>query len=373
MRAKFLSVIRSGMDLASPVLELSAEDCKELLRIGRRQSVQPIILRGLKKLNAPLDKIENINAVGLRDLRNYVLQNDALCKISEVLEAAQIPYIPLKGAVLRSLYPTPELRTSCDIDVLVREDDVEKAVSVIETGTDFKTVRRCYHDISMVNSAIHLELHFSIKEDMKGIDQLLERVWDYAEPFEDGFRYVLTPEYQVFHVIAHMSYHMVNGGLGIRPYIDLWLLRTKTFYDEEEVRLMCNRCNVLVFYEKCCKLVDAWMTGEPIPEDLVMSEDYALNGGVYGDILNRLASNQREHRGVSYYFHRVFMSRSLLETEYPRLKKKPFLLPFYQIRRWLKLLNPQKRRKAIKEFRIVKTMSAETIDSFDQLLTDLGL
>lgn len=70
--------------------------------------------------------------------------------------------IPLKGAVLRYIYPAPELRTSSDIDVLVKEEDLESAVAAIENATDFKMLRKAYHDISMVNSQVHLELHFTI-------------------------------------------------------------------------------------------------------------------------------------------------------------------------------------------------------------------
>ena len=36
----------------------------------------------------------------------------------------------------------------------------------------------------------------------------------------------MTPEYLIFHNVAHMSYHFSHGGLGVRPYIDLYLLRS---------------------------------------------------------------------------------------------------------------------------------------------------
>ena len=124
---------------------------------------------------------------------------------------------------------------------------------------------------------------------------------------------------------------------------------------------------IIMFYEKCCDLVDAWMTGEPIPDELTMLENYALSGGVFGSKENALASKQREHRGFSYFFHRVFMSRELLGTEYPELKAKPYLLPICQVKRWLRLLNPQKRKQVRKEINSIKTMKTDAIDSFDKL------
>ena len=255
----------------------------------------------------------------LKDTKQYIIQNDALNRLSTALDDAHIHSIPLKGSVLRSLYPSPELRTSCDIDVLVRERELEKAIAVIGSATDFKTHKHNYHDIAMVSPTVHLEQHFSILEHMENIDKLLSQVWKYAEQ-ESGYRYKLTPEFQIFHIIAHMSYHMVHGDVGIRPFLDLWLLRNKTEYNEGTLQQMCSDCGILTFYEKCCDLVETWMTGNSVPDDLIMFEGYILNGGVFGDSQTALVSKQRDHRGMSYYFHRVFMSRALLKTEYPELK-----------------------------------------------------
>ena len=364
-------VIRAAFDIPSSIT-ITAEECEELVAFGKKQSILPVIYAGLKRMDLPKDVLKTVDSARNKDLRSFVLHNDALQKIETALNEEQIPYIPLKGSVLRNLYPAPEMRTSCDIDVLVHEGDIDRAVAAIEQATDFTMRKRNYHDISMVNQAVHLELHFSIKENMENIDRLLARVWDYAVPDNDS-RYKLTPEFQIFHVIAHMSYHMVHGGLGIRPFLDLWLLRTKTSYDEEAVRQMCYECSILTFYEKCCDLVEAWMSGEPIPDELATLENYALNGGVFGNRETALASKQREHRGLSYFVHRVFMSRELLSTEYPELKDKLYLMPICQMKRWMRLMNSQKRKQVGREISDVRSMNAEKIDSFDKLLVSLGL
>lgn len=367
------AVIRRGVKDDNAYLSLTEEDCRALLQIGRRQSISSILYRGLKGLDVPDDVRKGFDSARLQEIRQFVLQKDALEKISAALDAAQIPYIPLKGAVLRELYPAPEIRTSCDIDMLVHEEELDCAVAAIEAATEFKAEKRLYHDISMRSPTVHLELHFNIKENMDNIDRLLTHVWDYAGSTETGWRYALTPEYQIFHVIAHMSYHMVHGGLGIRPFLDLWLLREKTQYDESALRAMCAECGILTFYEKACALTSAWMAGTPLEPDLTALEDYALNGGVFGNAENSLASSQREKRGFRYLLSRLFMKRSLLETEYPELKKKPYLMPLCQVKRWMRLANPQKRKRVRNEIKGVRTMSAETIDSFDKLLTSLGL
>ncbi len=367
------SVIRRGMGLSKTDVVLSENDCNFLYHCGINQSILPIIWEGIRDLDVSSDWRDKFNRTSMIDARNYVMRDYALNQIARTLDKTQIPYIFLKGSVLCALYPEEWMRTSFDIDVLVPEQKTDAASELIEKETDFKFQKRNYHDISMVSPYLHLELHFNIKEHMDNIDKLLEHVWDYAVTSGDGNKFILTPEFQVFHVIAHMSYHMVHGGPGIRPFLDLWLLRNKTSYDEETVRQMCSNCGILTFYERSCSLVDAWMTGKPVPEELAMLEKYALNGGVFGNKENALASRQRAHRGLSYYFNRVFMSRELLETEYPELKDKPYQLLVCQTKRWLRLLNPKKRRQVREEISTVRAMKSETIDSFDKLLVSLGL
>lgn len=51
----------------------------------------------------------------------YEKINYELGRLRKVLNEAEIPFIPLKGSVLRRYYPEPWMRTSCDIDVLVHE------------------------------------------------------------------------------------------------------------------------------------------------------------------------------------------------------------------------------------------------------------
>ena len=71
-------------------------------------------------------------------------------QICKVLEEKKIPYIPLKGAVIRPLYPEPWMRTSCDIDILVRKEDLSSAVEHLVRH--FQIQQKPYqnaHDISL--------------------------------------------------------------------------------------------------------------------------------------------------------------------------------------------------------------------------------
>ena len=232
------SSIRCGMEKDIPNTELSMEECNSLLEISIDQSILPIVYRGLKQMTVPVQSLSQFDRAWIRNVFWHSQHQEALRKITSALDDAEIPYVPLKGAVLQYLYLDPNMRKSGDIDILTREEDLDRAVHAIEENAGFSYVQRNYHDVNMTNSRVVLGLHFSIKENMENIDRLLSKAWDYTEPTGEGYRYSFTPEYQVFHVIAHMSYHLVHGGLGIRPFLDLWLLKNRP----TSMKMRSERC-----------------------------------------------------------------------------------------------------------------------------------
>ena len=370
---KLFPIIRSAFGIISNRPLLSGTDYELLIQFGTRQSIISVIWKGLNQLNYTNSYINQFDEARLKDIRNFIVREHAYNSISSALDMAGISYIPLKGAVIKHLYPDPYMRTSCDIDILVHEEDLPKAIKAIESKTDYVAGKRGYHDISMTNTQISLELHFSIKEGSDSIDQLLEKAWDYAKPSGIGSSYLFTSEFHIFYILAHMSYHLKKGGLGIRPFLDLWVLREKTDFEEEELKNMCSRCGLLTFYEKSCELLNAWMYAKKYTPEAKALEQYCFMGGVYGNSEIASAAVLRKNRGVRYVLRRLFIKKKILQEIYPKLRDVPFLLPYYQIKRWSSLFDVKKRDKYIRELKGVHVIDKKQIDSFDQLMTNLGL
>ncbi len=368
---KLFSVIRCGLELDTEVPELSAEDCAAILSIGKRQSIQPIIYRGLVRCSAPAEAIRDADKARMRQAYLVVQFSEAMKSIAAALDKCGLPYVPLKGSVIRDLYPLPELRTSSDIDVLVREEDLDRAVQELESQTDFKTMQRDYHDISMVNARVHLELHFTLKHNAENIDRLLANAWDYAVPTGSGSCWTFTPEFQIFHVIAHMSKHFTNGGLGIRPFIDLWLLRHKTGFDENAVREMCAECSILTFYEECCTLSEVWLGKEEHTETSSMLEDFCLSGGVYGSDHFNSAGKRRTKKFLPYIASRIFPPLSEVKAYYPEAEGRS--AAYYYGRRLTSWLSHGRREELKNKFNDILTTEPEYLDSVDELFKRLGM
>ncbi|MCQ2385650.1 MAG: nucleotidyltransferase family protein, partial [Clostridia bacterium] len=65
-----------------------------------------------------------------------------LALLTDAFSQNGIPYIPLKGAVLAEVYPEPYMCLSGDIDVLVKPEDVDKAVDLLKASYGYTFVQR---------------------------------------------------------------------------------------------------------------------------------------------------------------------------------------------------------------------------------------
>ena len=293
------------------------------------------------ELMAELEKAELTAAWRVRNIENEQ------GRVRKCLEEAEIPFILLKGAVVRDFYPEAWMRTSSDIDVLVPRDELSHAICAIEDGLGYRISTVEPHDASMyAKSGVHLDMHTLFEGDREDC-KLLDEAWSMcanaqmqnaecrmqndgtnrragacsrrdshlwgseAEPREsvgaihespdsittqtvtnakecctlapstaggpppsrraadnmcanaqmqgEGYERFLTPEHFYFYHVAHMAAHMRNGGCGIRPFIDLYLIRRNMPCERAVLDGMLSEYGLARFDEASVALAERWM------------------------------------------------------------------------------------------------------------------
>ena len=229
-------------------LELTDEQISELYRLSKFHDIASIV--GSSLIDGGFVKSTDLRDKFQKEIMLSIYREKQisyeLSRISMALREAKIDFIPLKGSVIRPLYSKPWLRTSCDIDVLVRESWLDTAVAILTEKLGYTTDgKRAFHDVSLYSpSGVHLELHFNIKEVNVKMDPILDKVWEHSAPISDGdAEYRQSIEFLIFHIIAHTAHHFSTGGCGIRPFVDLWLL-TRCDYDKAAVSRLCAEAGV---------------------------------------------------------------------------------------------------------------------------------
>ena len=304
----------------------------------------------------------------------YEKINYELGRLRKVLNEAKIPFIPLKGSVLRRYYPEPWMRTSCDIDVLVNEEAVDDAAQIIVDRLCYTYEKKQYHDISLMSDGgVHLELHHSIKENKANIDALLSDCWDYATVL-DGYECEFTNEFFFFHQIAHASYHFLHGGCGVRPILDLYLLQRKMPFDSTVLDEMLERSGIKKFCDAAKSLSEVWFGNSEHTDVTRRMEQFVISGGVYGTKKNSMAVCQQKEKGrLGYIINRIWLPYELLCITYPKLKGRKYLQLFYEMKRWFRIFNPEARKHKKRDLDAIKNLSAKHKSDVNCMLNELGL
>ena len=349
----------------------------ELYRLSRRQDVCHLVADALIRndLLSEKDAVSKAySRMQLTAVYREVQIRDTTERIYAILQDGKVPFIPLKGTVIRKFYPEPWMRTSCDIDILVHESDLKRAIDLLKEGGFETDGVLHFHDVSLFFNNVHLELHYNILEDMKQVDQILQAAWDHATQ-KDGVEYELMPAFFMFYHLAHMFYHFSHGGCGVRFLLDFWILKRANFFEEKDLLPLLEECRLIPFYKYVCKLTEYWFEGVgELDQYSALVGEHILEGGIYGDRESGNAASIARKKGRFFYlFSLAFPSFLDMSVQYPVLKRCPVLLPFcYIIRAFRKMIGKDRKDSWGKFNRTVKQKSSR-INAMEVLMNELGI
>ncbi len=374
--------IREDMQEAIEIHSINEEEWKSLYMLAHKHDVSALVAFGLEKLGgfkavsnsvARKFKQEMMTAVYRYEKQNYDFQ-----RITEALENGKISFIPLKGSVIRKYYPEPYLRTSCDIDILIAEKDINDAKNILLQELGCVEGKQNSHEYSVVTpSETHVELHYNLIEEAwaKSANKVLKNVWETAG-YRCGYEFwlELSDEIFYFYHIAHMAKHFENGGCGIRSLVDLWILNTFVEHDKIQRECLLEKGGLLKFSNEMTKLAESWF--ESVLEDEITKqvEAYIVSGGIYGTMKNKVAVQQQQKGGkFRYVLSKMFVPYEYLKWQYPILQKRRWLTPFMQVCRWFRLIFCGCANRNIKELRYNQNISKEEAKQMKEFLRNIGL
>ena len=316
-------------------------------------------------------KALQISALQMRDV-------ERLCR---TFDENGIDYMPLKGCIMKALYPKPELRMMGDADILIRTEQYGDIIPLMQS-LQFTQQRESDHELIWVSNGLYLELHKrlipSYNDDFYGY---FGEGWQRAEAVS-GNRYAMSVEDELIFQFTHFTKHYRDGGIGCRHIVDLWVYRNAhpeldTVYLEQQL----EKLNLLTFYRNICRLIAVWFEGAASDEKTEYISNFILSGGSWGTEESRAISRTvryaaKSNRGVNgrllYLWRLAFPGVETLRDKYRVLYKCPFLLPlvwlwrpFYKILFERKSLESQKRR--------IEAVTSEGLDDRRKALRYVGL
>lgn len=222
----------------------------------------------------------------VRNMKRFGRLKDVL----RVFFREDIPVIALKGAVLAELvYPQKALRPMADVDLLVHEEDLNKAEQLLvslgfranEDDHSREWYRNCHHHIvpyvSRDNSLV-IELHYELIDLKAPVKILAQDLWERSRQVDIAGVpcRILSPEDFLIHLSLHAA---VDGYLGkIKVLYDL--AETIKFYQKE------------LDWEKLLKLVQDYNISKYLYYAFWLTK-VTLRAGVPTTVLDNLKSKIR--------------------------------------------------------------------------------
>lgn len=352
---------------------ISEKTIKELYELSSSYSLEHIVGQAMIDCGAlGDDEYSNAfkNSVCAAIFLDAQMRNE-LSAMSRIFKSAGIEFIPLKGAVLKQYYPESWFRSCCDIDILVHENDLERCAALLEKQLSYTTARKGSHDISFFSkTGIHVELHYDLIEEnfMPQSHAVLKNVWEHCERSNNECR--LDDDMFYFYHIAHMAKHYLYGGCGARPFIDTWILKNRGMANS--ALLKCG--GLEKFSEAVQALTDVWFENAPPTPTTKEMENFLLSGGTYGNWENFISIHQVvQENKFKYFIFRIWLPYDELKFKYPFLNGKKFLLPFFEVKRWIDALIGGQKNKLLSEFNQTRTTTDEEATKVKEMLKNLGL
>lgn len=154
-----------------------------------------------------------------------IQQEFAWEEIKERFSEQGIKFLPLKGILLKSLYPEPAFRSMGDLDILYEEKNFEKIKTLMrESGYEYRTESAgSNHQIFFRPPVTTVELHRALLNDTSPFAEYYKDVWRRAPPTAESFVCRLSREDEYIFLLIHGHKHFSGAGSGVRTVLDFWL------------------------------------------------------------------------------------------------------------------------------------------------------
>lgn len=391
---KLLDAYINKTDITLPP-SCSAE---KLYEAGKKHSVLPILFQVLCRQGSDckdnsgkvmeLFKKAYISAVYLASLQDCSLE-----ELGEKLTERGIGYVPVKGSVIKKLYPEPDLRTMGDLDLLIQEKDRAAADEIMKSlgyerqglGSNVWTYKR-----GLVTFEIHVNL--AGKKYWNDVDYIgyFSELFQKSHPIGEKTERRLTLEDHFLFLCFHLAKHLCSTGAGIRMILDiaLYIKHYDKQMDWQYIWEEADKLQLRDFIENMLFICRSWfhveteVSAERMDSRIqAIFEEYVLSGGVFGfereDSIRRLRKGIREEGSnrslwvkLRALLYLAFPDREHMKDFLPELEDHPALLPAAWVKRWyLGLRNKERVKKSLENF----SGNVEGAKSQWELLKKIGL
>ncbi|MBQ7321951.1 MAG: nucleotidyltransferase family protein [Clostridia bacterium] len=304
-------------------------------------------------------------------VRRTILFDRERADILRFLEERGIWYLPLKGIILKDMYPRLGMREMADNDILFDATRSHEVVAFMkQRGYRAEGVGKNAHDCYYKEPIFNFELHTKLfAESMSGVFSAYYRnIREKLIP--DGnsqYGYRMRDEDYYIYMTAHEYKHFSRGGTGLRSLLDryVYLSAKQEQLDLAYIEKECRTLGIDTFEKDSralCQKVFATPELPTLDEAEREMLEYYMFSTTYGTVsqavvqrMTKLYGKTDRRARVRYLLRRLFPKIEFYKGYSPLAYRYKVLIPFAWLSRLIHAIF--KRRKLIRsELRAVRDL-----------------
>lgn len=360
-----LYLVTSALHNRSPHLnKVSDMDLDKLYHMSKFHSMTAIVCMALELSGIfDSDAIAPSHIKKWRDEKDKAVRKTILFdverqQITDFMEKQGIWYMPLKGVIIKDLYPKIGMRQMSDNDILF-DKSYRKELRIYMVSNGYKWDREDHeiNDVYKKPPVFNFEMHWELFKPLA-----FETFYEYYKDVKDrlikvegkSYGYHFSDEDYYIYLIAHTHKHYNLSGVGLRSLMDCYVYNSKKgdSLDYEYIDNELKKLNIHDF-EKQLKTISEKVFADPdriYEMSLTQQEQqllgYFTNSGAYGTMKNIVDKNLKtistEKIDVTgkiklkYYIKRVFPNMEWFKLYAPYCYQHKWTIPFYCVFRFFR-------------------------------------
>ena len=330
----------------------------DLYRKSTNYSLGPVVGYSLNKSskykNSTFDNVVYNAAI------RYEKQEKCREYISKLLIENGIDFLFLKGATYAKFYDEPYLRISADIDILVSNNDFNKAKDIIINKGKFILFTEAGNEVTLRKNGIDIDLQRTLTNDVEVDEKMFDEV-DLSSSNHE-----LSDEYKYILVISHTAKHLRENYIGLQFILDLYYLNQLKL-DREFINNKLKIAGLNKFNEINLDMIDVLFNNKKSNDVIDKYIEFLFN--LSENLENMvLVGNANDN----YLFRRIFPKYKTMLRLYPKVENK-LLLPIYYVKRIFDRISQGRSKKALVEINTNRHIDSNKVKEVKDLYNNIGL
>ena len=330
----------------------------QVISLAIQHKLMAFVYRAIAtKQEMPATLLSRVETLYFGAVGEQMRQEHYATELFAELQKQGIRYMPMRGYLMRELYPNPAWRTSSDLELLCDQENREVIGQILAEYGFSRVSLREDTDVWALDHVV-ITVHTRIVTPDDPLAGYFSNVWSRLVS-EDGVVYRMTDEDYCIYILSQMSRYIYYGRMSVRQILDLYIYRhAKEGLDRTYVEAELQKLGILQFTHKVEELCEVWFGDGEQTNDTMTIGSFIAASSAYGmTACEPIKLNP------------VFPSFKIMKRWYRILRPLPVLLPFMWVWRWVGMLFcPSIDRRRRESLRSADDRSAKMLSHVEEIL-----